>query len=121
MNESDIQSASLSDSKTMPRAKAWGVLVTTLFMLYIFAVAIGPWLQHHIYGMEGIVQVIEEQNIDAGAYFYTGIEGSYDGEKYLSQALVMAAPEHFGLTIPFMSGIFICFLLLAIGWRYLPR
>ncbi len=104
----------------MSKKKGWTILLSTLFLLWLFGVAIGPWLQHHIYGMDQIVQVIEEHDIDAGAYFYTEIEGSYAGEKYLRQALEMGAPEQFGLTIPFLSGIFFCFLLLFLGWKYLP-
>lgn len=105
----------------MSKKKGWGILVLTFVFLWIFGVAIGPWLQHHIYGMEQIVQVIEEQDIDAGAYFYTEIEGSYTGEKYLRQALKMGAPNQFGLTLPFLSGIFLCFILLFLGWKFLPN
>lgn len=105
----------------MPRLKAWGILGITFFGLWLFAVVIGPWLQHHIYGMDTIVQVIEENNIDSGAYFYTEIEGAYNGEKYLRQSLEMGAPDQFGLTLPFIAGIAACFLLLIIGFKYLPE
>ena len=91
-----------------------------IFLLWFFGVAIGPWLQHHIPGVDQIVQVIEEQDIDAGAYFYTEIEGSYAGGNYLRQAVKMGAPDQFGLTFPFLSGVFICLLLLFLGWKYLP-
>lgn len=105
----------------MPIIKGWSVFLMTLILLWVFGVAVGPWLQHYIYGMDEIVQVIEEQNIDAGAYFYTEIEGSYDGEKYLRQALETGVPDEFGLTVPFLSGIFLCFLILFLGWKYLPE
>lgn len=83
--------------------------------------AVGPWLQHHISGMDEIVQVIEENDIDSGANFYTEIEGSYTGEKYLRQSLEMAAPDQFGLTLPFISGIVTCLVMLCIGFKYLPE
>lgn len=105
----------------MPRAKAWSILVATFLGLWIFGVAVGPWLQHHIYSMDDIVQVIEENDIDSGAYFYTEIEGSYTGEKYLRQSLEMAAPDQFGLTLPFVSGIVACLVLLGLGFKYLPE
>ena len=105
----------------MPRAKAWGILALTAVSLWLFAVAVGPWLQHHIYGMDEIVRVIEENDIDSGAYFYTEIEGSYTGEKYLRQSLELAAPDQFGLTLPFISGIVTCLVLLAFGFKYLPE
>ena len=108
-------------NRPMPRAKAWSVLVLTFFSLWLFGALVGPWLQHHIYSMDDIVQVIEENDIDSGAYFYTEIEGAYTGEKYLRQSLKMAAPDQFGLTLPFASGILACLVLLAIGFKYLPE
>lgn len=105
----------------MPRAKAWSILGLTFLSLWLFAVAVGPWLQHHIYSMDDIVQVIEENDIDSGAYFYTEIEGSYTGEKYLRQSLEMGAPDEFGLTLPFISGIVSCLVLLCVGFKYLPE
>lgn len=105
----------------MPRAKAWAILGLTFFSLWLFAMVVGPWLQHHIYGMDEIVRVIEENDIDAGAYFYTEIEGSYTGEKYLRQSLEMADPEQFGLTLSFISGIAACLVLLCLGFKYLPE
>ena len=105
----------------MPRGKAWAILGATFLSLWIFAVAVGPWLQHHIYSMDDIVQVIEENDIDSGAYFYTEIEGAYTGEKYLRQSLELAAPDDFGLTLPFISGIVACLALLGFGFKYLPE
>lgn len=105
----------------MPRKKAWSILLTTFFSLWLFGAVVGPWLQHYIYSMDEIVQVIEENDIDSGAYFYTEIEGSYTGEKYLRQSLELAVPDEFGLTLPFVSGIVSCLVLLALGFKYLPE
>ena len=105
----------------MPKAKAWSILGMTFCLLWLFGAVVGPWLQHHIYSMDEIVQVIEENDIDSGAYFYTEIEGAYTGEKYLRQSLEMAAPEQFGLTLPFISGIVICLVMLCVGFKYLPE
>lgn len=110
-----------TDSRPMSRPKAWSILGVTFLSLWVFAVAVGPWLQHHIYGMDEIVQVIEENNIDSGAYFYTEIEASYTGARYLRQSLEMAAPDQFGLTLPFISGIVICLVMLCVGFKYLPE
>jgi len=110
-----------TNSQSMSRVKAWGILLSTFGMLWVFGVVIGPWLQHHIYSMDDIVQVIEENDIDSGAYFYTEIEGSYTGEKYLRQSLELAAPDEFGLTLPFVSGIVACLVLLGVGFKYLPE
>jgi len=109
------------ENRRMPKVQGWAVFLLTIFLLWLFGVAIGPWLQHHIYGMDQIVQVVEEQDIDAGAYFYTEIEGSYAGGNYLRQALKMGAPDEYGVTFPFLSGIVLCFLILFLGWKYLPE
>lgn len=116
-----MQTQTANSNRPMARAKAWSILALTFFSLWLFGALIGPWLQHHIYGMDDIVQVIDENNIDSGAYFYTEIEGSYTGEKYLRQSIQMAAPDQFGLTLPFASGIVACLVLLAIGFKYLPE
>ena len=47
--------------------------------------------------------------------------GSYTGEKYLRQSLELAAPDQFGLTLPFISGIVSCLALLGLGFKYLPE
>lgn len=103
------------------RIKAWSLLVSVCLFIYSFGVFIGPWLQQYIYGMDKIVQVIEENGIDAGAYYYTEIEGAYEGQQYLTQTLQLMAPEHYGLTLPFLSGIVICLLILYFGLRTMPR
>ncbi len=116
-----MEAKTTTENRPMPRTKAWSILGLTFLSLWLFAVVVGPWLQHHIYGMDEIVQVIEENDIDSGAYFYTEIEGSYTGEKYLRQSLEMAAPDQFGLTLPFISGIVACLALLCVGFKYLPE
>ncbi|SDP68854.1 DUF4179 domain-containing protein [Desulforhopalus singaporensis] len=103
------------------RFKSWTVLFSVCLFIYCFGVFIGPWLMKYIYGMNKIVQVIEENGIDAGAYYYTEIEGSYTGQQYLTQTLQLLAPEHYGLTLPLISGIVICLLILYFGLRALPQ
>jgi len=110
-----------TENRPMPRAKAWGILGFTFFSLWMFGAVLGPWLQHHIYSMDDMVQVIEENNIDSGAYYYTEIKGAYTGEKYLRQSFEMNRSEEFGLTLPFISGIVSCLVLLCVGFRYLPE
>lgn len=111
-----------ADAKTgKSKVKAWTVLLTTLALLWVFGVAIGPWLQERIPVFHEIVQVIIDQDIDSGAYFYTEIKGSYDGERYLRGALQQGGKDHWGLTWPFISGIVLCLVILAVGFRFLPN
>ena len=90
-------------------------------LLYLFGIYGGPWIQARVGSLDAVVQVMEEQDIDGGAYYYTEIEGAYDGQAYLSQSVRSMAPEHYGLTLPFISGIIACLLILFFGFRYLPR
>jgi hypothetical protein len=110
-----------NDKPQMGRLKGWTVLVSVCLLVYLFAVKIGPWLITHIWGMDKIARVIDEQNIDAGAYYYTEIEGAYDGQQYLSQSLQLMAPDQYGLTLPFLLGIALCLLILYFGMKSLPR
>ena len=105
----------------MSRKKGWTVLILSLLLVYLFGVAVGPWLQHHISGMDEIAAVMEESNIDGGAYYYTEIEGAYDGQAYLNQSLKDMAPDHYGMTLPFISGIIFSLLILYFGFRYLLK
>ncbi len=109
------------NNPAMSKKKGWTILIISLFMVYLFGVSIGPWLQQYIYGMEEIVAVMEANDIDGGAYYYTEIEGAADGYAYLDQSMRFFAPEHYGLTLPFISGIIICLLILYSGFRFLPR
>ena len=108
-------------NKRKGQLTGWAVLVSALLLVYLFAVRIGPWLQGHIWGPDRIARVMEDQNIDGGAYYYTEIEGAYEGQQYLSQSLQLMAPEHYGLTLPFLAGIALCLLILYFGMKSLPR
>lgn len=100
----------------------WGALALCLAAVWLFGAVIGPALQHKIPLMDQIVQIAEEQNIDMGAYFYTEIEASYDGERYLRDTLQFFKPAGSGgFTWPFISAVVICLVLLALGFRYLPN
>ena len=107
--------------KRRGRLKGWTILVSAFGFIYLFGVKIGPWLQGHIWGMDRIVRVIDEQNIDAGAYYYTEIEGAADGYQYLNQTLQTMAPDQYGLTLPFLLGLGLCMLILFFGMKSLPR
>jgi hypothetical protein len=89
-------------------------------MIWGFGVYFGPWAAERIPMMKEIVNVIEEQDINSSAYFYTEIEASYEGERYLRESIAREVPEQSGLTLPFISAIVICIGLLALGFRYLP-
>ena len=102
------------------RLKAWGQLIGVFALLWLFATVVGPYFETRIPTFDKIVQTIDKQDIDSGAYFYTEIKASYDGERYLRNALELGVPDQIGLTLPFVSGIVICLLILWFGFRYMP-
>ena len=111
----------MNSPKEKSRIRAWVTLCLCLVMIWAFGAFVGPWLIEEIPTMKEMVTVIEEQDINSSAYFYTEIEASYEGERYLRESLSREVPEQSGLTLPFVSAIVICIALLALGFRYLPN
>ena len=105
---------------TISRIKRWGVLLGSFAFLWWFAVGLGPWIYNQVPVLSQMVGTIEEGNIESGAYYYTEIKASSDGEQYLRRSLQTAAPDEFGFTLPFISGIVICLIILALGYRFMP-
>ncbi len=110
----------MNAKKQSSRLRAWGLLVFGFFCVWLFAFIVGPWLQNKIPTFQQIIQVIEERDIDSGAYFYTGIDASYDGEQYILESLRLSVPNEVGLTLPFIFAIVLCGVILWLGYRYLP-
>lgn len=102
------------------RLKAWGQLLGAFFLIWMFGTVVGPWLETRIPVFNKIVETIEKQDIDSNAYFYSEIKASYDAEPYLRSALEQGVPEQAGWTLPFISGIVICFVILWLGFRFMP-
>jgi hypothetical protein len=116
-----IMTDQTKNSATPPsRLRAWGLLVAGLLCLWTFAVFIGPWVQDSIPIFREIVQVIEDRDIDAGAYFYSDTKESYEAEYYLLETMRFRAPAGVGFTLPFIGSIILCVVILWIGYRYIP-
>jgi|SaaInl7_200m_RNA_FD_contig_41_1642845_length_2279_multi_15_in_0_out_0_2 hypothetical protein len=114
------QTITAGKPKPGSRLRAWGLLVIGFSCVWVFAFIVGPWIQDKIPTFRKIVQVIEERDIDAGAYFYSENKESYDGERYLLESLRLGAPEEVGFTLPFIGSIVLCLIILGLGYRYLP-
>lgn len=102
------------------KAKGWAIIVLTLFLLWVFGNVIGPWGEKNIPMFNTIVETIDARDIDSGAYFYTEIDASYDGQTELIGSIKLKAPDQYGFTLPFISGMLLCFLILIIGFKTLP-
>lgn len=103
------------------KLRGWLGLGLGFFIIWVFGFVVGPVVQDSVPTFQKIARVVEEKDIDSGAYFYTEIKASYEGEAYLRQALKSGAPDEFGFTPAFVLGIVICLALLAVGFRYLPN
>ena len=67
-----------NEKKQPSKLRAWCLLALGFFCVWMFAFVVGPWVQNNIPTFQEIVDVIEEREIDAGAYFYTGNKESYE-------------------------------------------
>jgi hypothetical protein len=112
--------AEIGEVKKRSRLHSWGLLLFSLFLVWGFAFVLGPWVQKKIPIMDEMFTLIEERNINSNAYFYTEIEASYDGEKFLLGAIRLSDPSEARLNFFFITGVIACILLLVIGYRYLP-
>lgn len=106
--------------KQRSRLKSWGVLLAALGLVGGFAFVVGPWLQKQIPIVDEMFTLIEEHEINSNAYFYTDIEASYDGEKFLRNSIRLADEKEARLNIPFISGLVCCILILWLGYRFMP-
>ena len=96
-------------------------MLTVFGLLVVFALYTGPWLQKQVPIVDDMFTLIEEQDINSNAYFYTDIEGSYDGERFLKGAIRLSDEKEARLNIPFMAGLVCCILILGLGYRFMPN
>ncbi|MCP4023761.1 MAG: hypothetical protein GY729_18090 [Desulfobacteraceae bacterium] len=101
--------------------RSWGTLILSVSMIALFALVAGPWLEQRIPIFNQIVNIIEEQDIESSAYFYSEVEASYTSEKELAGSILLKSPDQSGVTLPFVSGIIISLMILIIGFRHLPE
>jgi hypothetical protein len=101
------------------RTRSWGKLIFALFLVWSFGWVVGPYINNNIPTYKEIIQVVEDRDIDSAAYMYEESVGSYDGEYYLSDSFKHSGRKDYGPTKAFFSGMAICFVLLAFGWRYM--
>ncbi len=102
------------------RLRGWGLLALFSVLLWVFMAIIGPWGEKHIPVFRDIVQVIEENDINANAYFYTEIEASYDGEIYLRESIEFAKHRDSKFNLIFMSVVGLSILITCVGFWFLP-
>ena len=77
------------EQKNSPIRKGWIGLLTGLVLIAVFLFWLGPWLER-LPLFQPLVRLIDEQDIDAGAYYYTDIEEFADAEFNIRQAMTYA-------------------------------
>lgn len=102
------------------RMRAWGLLLFYSTLIWVFGAFVGPWIIQSIPTARQIVQVIEEQDINSNAYFYTEIEASYDGEIYLRDSIKFAGHRDAEFNLIFMSVVALSIVIMCLGFWYLP-
>ncbi len=108
-------------SRPRTRLRAWGLLTFYFALIWVFGAFVGPWMIQSIPTFKQIVQVIEEQDINSNAYFYTEIEASYDGEIYLSDSIRFAGHRDAEFNLIFMSVVAFSIVFMCLGFWYLPN
>ena len=111
---------STGHTKKTSTLQSCSILLISLGLIAIFAFAIGPWFQKQVPIVDEMFTLIEEHDINSNAYFYTDIEGAYDGETYLKNAIRLSDEKEARLNIPFIAGLTCCILILGIGFKFLP-
>ncbi|MCP3943686.1 MAG: hypothetical protein GY710_19710 [Desulfobacteraceae bacterium] len=102
-----------------PKAKAWGQLIFYSFLIWVFGWVVGPYMEKNISIYGQIAQIVEERDIDSGAYMYGDSAGSYDGEYYLADSFKHSKRDDYGMTKGFVGGLISCFLILGFGWLFI--
>ena len=113
-------SGSKQSRGTSKRIRGYLLLAGAFLLLWIFAQYAGPWLSSRIPVFNEIVQLVDEREINANAYFYTEIEASYDAERYLNGALELSPAEGGRVGWFFVAGVAYCLVLLWIAFHKLP-
>jgi len=102
-----------------PAYVSWGILIFFSFLIWVFGWIVGPYFENSISTYQQIAKVVEERDIDSGAYMYQESVGSYDAEYYLTDSFKHSKREDYGFTFYFFTGIAGCFIIFWIGWRYI--
>ena len=70
----------------------WLKLALGLALLLLFMFWLGPFLTTSLPGYDRLEAVIREHDINAGAFYYTGLEQTAEGERYLRERLQAPVP-----------------------------
>jgi hypothetical protein len=108
-----------TDTVHTPAKHPWLIIISSLFVVWVFGWVIGPLLNDNIPIYRQIMQAADERDIDTSAYMYEENAGSYDAEYYLRDSFEHSGRDDYGTTLPFFAGMALCFIILGLGWRYI--
>ena len=83
------------DSNHVKRSKKKGafILVGFILLIWIFLYYIGPWAAN-IPMVRPLLKFIEENEIDAGAYYYTDVEEFAEAEFAINQSMTYSPKKN---------------------------
>ncbi|MBU2514399.1 hypothetical protein KJ966_23950 [bacterium] len=108
-------------NRSSSRLKGWAAFLFCLSLLWGFTFYFGPWLRDSIPAAVEMTEIARERDIDTTAFFYAETKESYEGERYLREALDLAKPKGYGANGFFFLGIVLCILILAVGFHFMPN
>lgn len=83
----------MSGQEKQSKNKGIVTLVVFVFLIWIFLYYIGPWAKN-IPMVRPLLEFIEENDIDAGAYYYTEVEEFAEAEFAINQSMAYSPKDN---------------------------
>ncbi len=83
----------MSGQEKQSKNKGIVTLVVFVFLIWIFLYYIGPWAKN-IPMVRPLLEFIEENDIDAGAYYYTEVEEFAEAEFAINQSMAYSPKKN---------------------------
>jgi len=83
----------VSGQEKQSKNKGIVTLVVFVFLIWIFLYYIGPWAKN-IPMVRPLLEFIEENDIDAGAYYYTEVEEFAEAEFAINQSMAYSPKKN---------------------------
>jgi hypothetical protein len=98
----------------MRQKKMWSLVMAALFVLGIILLySSAPAVK--------LFKTVEEQDIHAGAYFYTELEQTYEAESHIRQSMENSKwNKPIPVTIAIVVAVALIAVIFFIGYKYLP-
>lgn len=89
--------------------------------VYLFGISVGPWITTSLPILNSFIQVVEEHDIDTGAYYYTETKEMDVAQQYVVQAVSESVPGEGTFSWPVLAGLTTSLLICFIGFWVVIR